>query len=392
MLVGLVCFFSGAAAVLGLLSLHAGRKQLRWVVRALERQPDSAGVPPATLIVPVKGPEQGLARNLRSLVEQDHPDFELIVVVQSVSDPAVEEIQEVLGSAGKLVIGGPGPQDTGEKVGNLLAAVKQSRASSEVLAFADSDGCVERGWLRALVSPLRDPAVGAATGYRWYFPEVGGFWPLVRSAWNATIAGNFGPGPPSFAWGGAMALRRETFEKARVADFWRGTVSDDYRLSEAVRAAGLPIVFVPGAMVATAGQCTAREFLGWAVRQLIITRVYRPGLWWGGLAANVVYCGAMVTGVAAMATGRLWALALLLLSIAPGMWRGWLRRQAAERMFAGRSKWFARYGWVYVWLSPLVTWLWLLVLLASLVRRRIEWRGNVYELRSASETRVIESE
>ena len=45
---------------------------------------------------------------------------------------------------------------------NLLAAVRATRKRTEVFAFADSDGRVTRGWLRALVTPLAEPGVGAA--------------------------------------------------------------------------------------------------------------------------------------------------------------------------------------------------------------------------------------
>ncbi len=351
--------------------------------------------PPATLIVPVKGREEGLVENLRSLAEQEYPDFEMLVTVRAGDDPAVGDVAPLLGAppAGRqirLVVAGAGPPNTGEKIGNLLAAVAQARPSSQVLAFADSDGHVGPDWLRALVGPLADPGVGAVTGYRWYFPERGGFWPLLRSVWNSTIAGSFGSGAAPFAWGGAMALRRETLHAARVAEFWTGAVSDDYRLTEAVRGAGLPVVYTPRAMVASPGECSASEFLPWAIRQMTITRVYRPGIWWPGLAAHVVYCGAMAAGVLMLAGGSWWAAPMLLLAVAPGMGRGAWRRRAAAAMFPERAAWFGRYGWAYIWLIPLVTWVWLLVFLASLFRRRIEWRGVTYELLSSSETRLLE--
>lgn len=387
MLLALFWFFSTSAIALGLNSWRAGRLHLQWSAESVQR-PAGDWLPPVTLIVPVKGGEEGLRENLESLLAQDHPDFELLIVARTDGDPALVDLRNLPGA--RIVLAGEGPPNTGEKIVNLLAAVNQARPSSEVLAFADSDGRVERTWLRGLIAPLADPAIGAATGYRWYFPERGGFWPLARSAWNATIAGGFGPGPASFAWGGAMALRRETFEKCGVREFWIGAVSDDYRLSEAVRAAGLPIIFAPRAMVESPGECGGREFLEWAMRQLIITRVYRPELWWAGLAAHVVYGAAMLTGIILIAAGRWWAGPLLLVSVVPGMIRGSLRRRAAELMFPSRAAWLAKHGWAYFWLAPLVTWIWLYTFLASALRRRIAWRGRVYDLLSPSETRIVD--
>ncbi|MBI3666422.1 MAG: glycosyltransferase [Acidobacteria bacterium] len=377
------------AALLALESLRTGRRHLKFVQDYIARPP-VGWAPPATLIVPVKSGEPGLADNFHSLVEQDYPDFELLVAAQSAEDPAVAEIRHLFGQRARLVVSGTEPANTGEKIRNLLAAVAASRPSSAVLAFTDSDGRVERGWLRALVSPLANSSVGAATGYRWYFPQNGGFWSLMRSVWNSTIAGKFGLGSRQFAWGGAMALRREIFEHARVADYWRGAVSDDYRLTQAVRAVGLQIQFVPRAMVVSDDACTAREFLSWAARQMIITRIYRPALWWMGFVAHLWYCGAMVAALLVIAAGNWWAVPVLLLVIVPGMWCGELRRRAAKLMFPNLAGWLGHYGSIYSWLTLPATWIWLLVFLASLFRRTIEWRGNTYVLLGPSQTLCVQ--
>jgi ceramide glucosyltransferase len=388
-LLALFWFFSIPAVLLGLASWKAGGKHLRAVLAGMQEAAPE-WTPPATLIVPVKGREPGLFENIRSLLEQDYPDFELLVTVRSSGDPALEEIGPLLGRGARLVVAGPGRPDTSEKIANLLAAVEQARPESRVLVFADSDGRVEPGWLRAIIAPLSRPNVGVVTGFRWYFPERGGLWPLIRSAWNSSVAGKFGAGPAPFAWGGAMALRRETFRAARVPDHWTGSVSDDYQLTRAVRAAGLEIHFTPRAMVASPGECSGREFLAWAVRQMTITRVYHPRIWRLGLLAHVMYCGAMTAGILVIARGHFWAAPVLLLATVPGMLRGAMRRRAAEAMFPKRAAWLRRYGWAYCWLAAPVTWIWLYTFLASLFRTRIEWRGRVYELLAPTRTRVLE--
>jgi cellulose synthase/poly-beta-1,6-N-acetylglucosamine synthase-like glycosyltransferase len=113
-------------------------------------------------------------------------------------------------------------------VQNLQVAVRATRKRSQILAFADSDGRVTRRWLRALAAPLGEPGVGAATGYRWFIPVPPAFWALMRGVWDAVVAGTLGPGDNRFAWGGAMAIRKETFLEARVAEYWKNTLSDDY--------------------------------------------------------------------------------------------------------------------------------------------------------------------
>ena len=373
------------------LSVRSGRRFQEYVEAELLGEPEPTPyAPAATVIIPVRGADHDLAANLRSFAEQDYPDYELIVVCRSAEDDAVRVARMTLAEGFRLVVAGPPPDGTGEKVHNLLRAVEQAWLESEVFAFADSDAQVAPGWLGRLVEPLRDERVGASTGFRWYFPENGGFWPVMRSVWDSTIAGAMRPDGKNFAWGGSMALRRETFESAKVAEYWQGAVSDDYRLTHAMEDAGLEVRFAPGAMAATTGHCTREEFLSWAVRQLKITRVYRKNLWIAGLIAHVVYCGAMVLSLAAAAMGDLIGLGALVVTTLPGMAKGAMRGYCGRLMFPEREEWFDRHGWAYFWWTPVATWIWLYAFLGSAGSKVIRWRGYVYELVSRSETRVVE--
>ena len=393
LLVFLFWFFVGPAALAAALSIRSGRKFQDYVESEILGEPDPDErpyQPPATLFLSVRGADHDLASNLASLRSQSYPDYELIVVCRDAADPAVAAARLVLGDGFRLVVAGPPPDDTGEKVHNLLQAVRQARPESEVFAFADSDGQVTPAWLGNLIQPLGGEGVGAATGFRWHFPEDGGFWPLMRSAWDATIAGSMRPDGKNFAWGGGMAIRREVFEAAQVADYWRGTVSDDYRLTQAIHDAGLKLRFAPKAMVGTPGACSRDELLAWTTRQLTITKVYRKNLWVAGLAAHIVYCGAMVAGVAACLLGEPIGLAALVVTQVPGMAKGASRGYAGRLMFPEREEWFDRHGWSYFWLTPAATWLWLYAFLTSAMTRTIRWRGYVYELPAADRTRRIE--
>lgn len=392
------------ATLAALFSMRKGRDFLEYVEDSLSEsgdrddeddpnsEPREPFLPPVTVIVPVRGHDHDLARNLGSLGALDYPDYELIVTASDCDDDGSRSARTILGERAAFVTSGNPPPGTGEKVHNLIAAVKQARPESEVFVFADSDGQVAEDWLRNLVAPLEDETLGATTGFRWYFPEEGGFWPLLRSAWDSTIAGNISTKDKNFAWGGAMALRRATFVEADVERFWAGAVSDDYRLSAAMNAAGRGIRFVPGAMVATTGTCTATEFLTWARRQLIITRVYRPHLWAAGFVSHVVYCGAMVLSLVMALTENVpLGLGALVVTTVPGMVKGALRGTIARLMFPRRESWFDRHGWAYFWLVPVTTWVWLVSFVGSAATRKIEWRGYVYDLVSSERTVVLKT-
>ncbi len=363
------------AVVLALLSLRGERRRARFYTASLAEAPD-AEFPPATVIVPVKGPEEGLSEHLKSLSAQDYPDYELIVVARTAHDIP----PGVIPPGARVVLAGQGSEAMSEKIQNLSAAIASARSVSTVLAFADSDGRVRRTWLRALIAPLSGKGVGASTGYRWYAPDPPDFWSLLRSVWNAVIAGRLGPGANGFAWGGAMAVRREVFDGCRVPDFWRRSASDDYSLSEAVRTAGLEIRFAPGAMVASGGHTGAREFFAWTRRQMVITRVYYPRLWALALAAHLLYCSAMVACIAAMAGGEIAGGIALVLIWCPGMWKGANRARLARAALPECGPWFRRHGWVHTWWVPLGTWAWLCSLLASASSNVIDWRGYRYRL------------
>jgi len=374
-------FFAGPALALAFLSLRGERKRAAYVQAKLA-EVAPADLPPATVIVPVKGHDAGLRENLAALAAQDYPDYELIVVAHS----AAEIPAGVLPARVRVVLAHAEEPGAGEKVLNLRTAVRFARKDSRLFAFADSDGRVSRGWLRALAAPLAQSGVGASTGYRWFAPAPPDFWSLMRSVWDAVIAGAFGPGPNAFAWGGSMAIRRETFFAVHVPEFWRETVSDDYALSEAVRRAGLAIAFAPGAMAVSADRVSGSAFLRWARRQLTITRVYRPGLWWRALAAHIFYCGGMAAAVIASISGSRGAEWVLIAQLSPGMLKGANRATLAKAALPEYKAWFDRHAWVHTLWTPLATWVWLLVLCASAFGNSIEWRGRRYRLRRPRHT------
>ena len=144
-----------------------------------------------------------------------------------------------------------------------------------MFAFADSDGLVPAGWLKALITPLGEPNVGVVTGYRFHTPgSPAGLPSLLRSVWNGVVAGGMHHKDNSFCWGGAMAITKQNFKKLKVEERWRGAVSDDYKLTQTVHDAGLTITYAPGALTADVSHTDWRGLLEWTTRQLIITRIY----------------------------------------------------------------------------------------------------------------------
>ena len=366
-----------------MLGLRGERKRARFVAERLHPDGDT-NLPPATVIVPIEGAEEDLRENLAALVSLDYPDYELIVAVRTASaiPPAV------LPSRVIVVLGGAKEDGGSDRIKNLSAGVRVSRKRSQIFAFATGGGRASKNWLRALATPLADPEVAASTGYCWYTPEPPAFWSLMRSVWNAPVAGLLGPGNNPFVWAGSMAIRKETFFEMHITEAWRHAHSEEGVLLRAIRKAHRAIAFAPGALVAVAGRVSAREFLRSAQRQMDIARACLPRLWWSALLAHVFYCGAMAAAITASVRGSRGAEWALVTQLGLGMLKGVNRAALARAELPEREAWFKRHAWVHALWVPLATWVWLWVLLASAFSGALQWRGRRYGLPRAARLRA----
>jgi ceramide glucosyltransferase len=291
-----------------------------------------------------------------------------------------------------VVIAGE-PQDESEKVSNLLAALEKVGEEFEVLVFADSDGQPDRGWLSRLVAPLAAESVGAVTAFRWLIP-AGGLWSALAAAWNASAVSLLGAHTRNFCWGGGVAIRRDVFEEARVAEFWRGAVSDDFMMTRALRHANRRIEFAPECLVPSETRVGFAELLEFTSRQMILTRVYQPALWARALAAHLLYSLTMLYAVfiwaiapslpgTRMTVAALTFAALLLVAL-----RGLLRWLAATEALPEWRPRLIEQSWAWVALAPLVGFLYAWNLLVAAFVRRIRWRGITYQIVSPNQTRI----
>ena len=294
----LTVFFilAGLLAVQSLIALQDGARFLRFVRRRLQ-QPLPAFAPPTTVVCPCKGLDAELEVNLRAVLEQDYPNYEVLFVVADPADPAravCERLARTSSVPARVLVAGS-PSGRAEKVNNLEAGVRAARAESEAFVFVDSDGRPPRGWLRTLVAYLADSQVGAASTFRWYIPD-GDFLSGLQSAWNGPGMTYMGEWSRNFCWGGGTAIRRQTFYEIDVPRYWAGCVSDDLMLTRALRDAGKPIVYVPQCLVATHHPTTWAKLLEWTTRQILLTRVYEPRLWWPAMGVHLFFCGVFLYG------------------------------------------------------------------------------------------------
>jgi len=385
---------------LGLYSLWEG---LEWLRMARRRLATHAGfyAPVAAVICPCKGAEFGLEENLAALTRFDYPNYEIYFSLATSLDPALAVIERVKASSPHpvhIVIAGP-PQNSSEKVHNLRRAVESLPEQFEVIVFVDSDGRPLRSWLAKLVAPLQDPRIGAATAYRWIIPSRGAqnavLAGALASAWNAAVATLLGRPRENFCWGGGTAIRRKTFDDARVLEAWNGAASDDFAMTLALQRANRPILFCAECLVPSVQPWTRSDLLEFTNRQITIARVYSPRQWLLGAAAHAGYSLTLIFAAAiiviTMAGGDPWiqlALVTLVVPLLAAM-KGALRTVAINELLPDWKPQLNEWSWAWTALAPVVPFLFAWNFAVSLVSKRIRWRGLRYELLSPGSTRLL---
>jgi ceramide glucosyltransferase len=385
-------FFAAIAVWIGIKSLLGGVRYAAYVKQETSRElPDFR--PFVSVIAPTRGHEEGFVDNVRPLLQQNYPRYEIQFVFDNQQDPCVPLIDDL---GGNVVIAGPAT-DTGQKVHNLIVATQQIDPQSEVLVFVDTDARPDKDWLRKLVAPLADETVGASTGYRWFIPERGGLASRLRGVWNASVASALGADTTkNFCWGGSTAIRRSTFDELRVVDHWRGAVSDDFTITRVLKEANRGVHFTPFCLVPSVGDCDWRELLEFTTRQIKITRVYAPHLWLPLLVGSALFTIVFLGGLALLIVrllsgGSTLVLASVLAAIfALGAAKGFIRWRAVNLALGAKHHAALRRDLLaHVTLWPFASLIYLYNAIAAAFSRRITWRGITYNLRSPTEAVII---
>lgn len=370
----------------------------RFAASRLRRSRKPLGGPRVALLAPCKGIEAGLKDNLRPLLEQDYPNYQLTFIVESADDPACEPIRELLAEyrhvAAELLVAGRAVE-TGQKVHNLRIAAADLPDDVEVLAFVDSDARPRRNWLGRLVERLDRSDVGAITGYRWFVPTRNTLSNLMSYSINSALAAGLGPGGHHLIWGGSWAVRREAFEAVRLQDAWKGTLSDDLVATRVLHRAGLRVDFEPSCMLASPLDNDWRQTLSFIRRQYVIARSYLPKWWLLALIAAtlpaVTFWGGLLLLAFGLATDQSWAwapAAICPIYYATTLFRGWLRCRLARLYLPEHVASLRGAFWFDVWAGPLaglVNWI---VLVGSLFGSTLQWRGIRYRIRRGGQIRI----
>lgn len=260
-----------------------------------------------SVIIPVRNAAATIGAALEAVLAQECDlEWEAVVVDNGSTDRTAEIVSDLMRTHPRLrmvpAADGTGPSHT-RQVG--IAAT-----TSPWLAFCDGDDIVSPGWLAAITGALAEHEVvtGPLDPY------------LLNPAWLAASRGVYPPDRP-LSWHGVFptasfgnfAVRRATYE--RIGPFREDYLTgEDHEYSLRLAAAGVPLGFAPGAVVAYRMRGTPRDL--W--RQGVAYGRGRPRL-----RREVVRAGLRPPG--RLSGWRSWALLVL--------------RLPRVRTRAGRAQW-----------------------------------------------------
>jgi len=371
---------------------------LQWLSYARRRMSIDPGfrAPRVAVLCPCKGVEPGLERNLVTLTEFDHQNYEVFFILASEADPAISIVRRIATQSrhrAHVIIAGE-PTSCGEKVNNLRFAIEQLPPEFDVLVFVDSDGRPGKSWLQRLVAPLSDSRVGAVTTMRWIIPNRNNLATLLLAAWNAPLVTMLSEKGKNFCWGGGTAILRTIFEQIGALEEWKHSVSDDYSMTSALERARRPILFVPECLMPSFAETDFSGLFEFTNRQILITRVYAERLWAPAAATHLFYSSTLIFGIvltlAAFFAQRpaLHLAALTLLPLLLSAIRSALRLAGVTEILPAWRAQIMSQAWIYIFLTIFIPFLYLLNFLNSIVTRKIRWRGIQYELMTPDQTRI----
>ncbi|QGJ71891.1 Hypothetical protein PBC10988_36030 [Planctomycetales bacterium 10988] len=384
------------------LALLINFEHLRFVKVRFQHQFERDRSVRVALFIPCKGMDVDLEKNLQPLMQQAYDNYEVLFIVENQQDPACEIIERVRAQypkrASQVVVAGQAIESS-QKIHNLLVATQRISPETRYLAFADSDAQPRQDWLDQLVRMLKEPKIGAVTGYRWFVPTVPSWANYILYSVNSNVATL----PNSkrnrrIIWGGSWAMRRELFERV-VAPMWKQQVNDDLSATRVLSNLGFLIDFEPRCVVASPLNMTMPEVLEFIRRQYMAVRFILPFWWCFALFNSTLQLAGFWSGVFLTLYGGITAAswtwipaAFTCLLWTMGWGRAWFRQATVKIYFPEKQPTLKLAQSFDMWLFPVASVCGFLGVAASMFGKGICWRGIRYRLGKYGKVESIERE
>lgn len=339
-----------------------------------EVTPDESFTPPVSILKPIRGLDPDAYQNLASFCQLDYPIYEILFCVDA-DDERVLALLVTLRTnfpeTNIRVLHGSGRRATNDKVAKLARLVDE--AAYEHVVISDSDVRVRPDYLRQVIAPLRNPAVGATTCL--YVPtEVGTVTDRMQaigmmSDFYAGVLVDWQLEGIKFTLGPTIATTRTKLGGFGGYAELENRPADDLLVGRLIAERGHEVVLLRYAIETVCDYSSFRELLYKRLRWIVVMRHMRP---WG-------HFGLFFTqGL---------PLALLVTLIHPTMITAvaYLGAYAALRMAMAWTIGIRGLGQRFLWkempLIPVWDTVAFLLWMISFGRNSIRWRGADYYIR-----------
>ncbi|MHB8132656.1 MAG: glycosyltransferase family 2 protein [Anaerolineaceae bacterium] len=219
-----------------------------WMLHRARRPKPLSGFPMVSILVPARDEERNIAICIQSLLLQDYPSFEIIVLDDLSTDSTLPILMELEkeNPCLKIISGSPPAQDQGGK--NWACSQLAIQAQGDYLLFTDADTLFQPQALRSIITSFEKEQADLLTGFphqkvvSWgerllvpFFPWASisfiPLWLAERLPWRTFTV----------AVGQLMLFRREAYQAVGGHESLGTSVVDDLTLARRLIAAGYHI-------------------------------------------------------------------------------------------------------------------------------------------------------
>jgi ceramide glucosyltransferase len=357
-------------ALIGAAKFHRESREQRRLAET------NARLPPVSVLKPVHGLEARLKENIESFFRQDYPDYEIIFAADEETDGALQIIREVAGRYPRikcsiLVTGQPELPNPPAYSFFRMSEI----ALNDILVTSDSDVEVAANYLREVVAPMLDPAVGMVTCvYRGR--NAGGFWSRMDAIGMSVemtagvLTANLLEGM-KFGLGPTIVTRKDSIAKIGGYRVTGEYFSNDFVTGNFIEKAGYRLVLSGHVIDHVVPPMTFKRMWERQVRWAKGTRWSRPK---GHLGTGLIF--AMPYGIlgvigGAIAGQLMLGIFLLLAAIVNRVVESWAIGWGVARDPRAQKE---------VWLFPMRDLLGFAVWCASYLSKSAVWRDHRYRL------------
>jgi ceramide glucosyltransferase len=337
-----------------------------------ESQPNNF-TPPVSCLKPIKGLDIDAYENYASFCRQDYPEYEILFCADS-DDPAFPLLEKLVREFPQCQIRllvGSGRSAINDKVARLVRLTAE--AKFDIFVITDGDVRVRPEYLRSVVSPLRDPHVGAATCLYVSTKEtnlvqelqsigmISDFFASTMVAWNLDGI--------KFTFGQTIVTRRASVQGYGGYTVIENRPADDVYAGRLVAEQGYEVKLLPYVVQSVADFHSFAELLHKRMRWMTVQRLMRP---WGHV--GLIFTFGLPWALLAVALHPTAAVALLYLG-------GYALCRLVMTWLVGVWGMKQRGVWKKAPLIPVWDAIAFLLWIASFARNTIRWRGVDYFIR-----------